>query len=184
MNRFLNIWGKLTLLCIGVAVILGVVYEVVSPRIEKHRKEILENLVKTWKKDAQLGKDYTIGAERFVQSNRFVRGYIPLRDKAGKEVIYVLRLIPGRYLSTYSVLAAYQTEGELLGFIIEKSLSPPVLTASLPSASLQQRIAETRGGDFKSNEIEAISGATFTFRTLVEALQEGSAFIKSRRREQ
>lgn len=184
MNRYLPIWGKITLLCLVSALSLGVVYWSVSYRIHKQEQQIIETLLKGWKADVRFGKNLTAGVERVVPSMRFVKSYIPLRSAEGKTELFLVRLFPGGYVSHYQVLAAYTKEGNLVGCIVEKEIVPTVSTYSKPSPVLLKVLEKGRWAyrvtgmePLKKEEIEAISGATFTFLTLVEALQEGSSFV-------
>jgi len=186
MNRYLPIWGRVTFLCLVSAFLLGVVHWGVSYQIHKQEKQIFESLLKGWKQDARLGKDLTLGAERVVTSMRFVKSYIPLRGSEGKTELVMVRLVPGVYVGHYQLLAAYTKEGKLVGYLVEREMVPTVSTYSKPSPELNKVFLEKGRWTYRPigidtlqrEEIETISGATFTFLSLLEALQEGSSFVK------
>lgn len=184
MNRYLPIWGKITLLCLVSALALGVVHGGVSFRIHKQKTQTFETLLKGWKADAKIGKNLTAGAERVVPSMRFVKSYIPLRSSEGKTELFLVRLFPGGYVSHYQLVAAYTKEGNLVGFMVEKEFVPTVSTCSKPSPALLKVLGKGRWTyratgmeTLQKEEIDAITGATFTFLSLAEALQEGASLV-------
>jgi len=189
MNRYLPIWGKITLLCLVSALSLGLVHWGVSFRIHKQETQTFETLLSGWKADAKIGKNLTVGAERVVPSMRFVKSCIPLRGIEGKTELFLVRLFPGGYVNHYQLLAAYTKEGKLIGCIVEKEIVHTVSTYSKPSSALLKVLVKGRWisrasgmetlqmESLQREEIDAISGATFTFLSLVEALQEGAFFV-------
>lgn len=186
MNQYLPIWSKVTFLCLVSALLLGVVNWSVSYKLQKQEKQVFESLLKGWKQDARLGKDLTLGVERSVTSMRFVKSYIPLRGHEGKTELFVVRLVMGGYVGHHMLFAAYTKEGTLVGCLVGRDVVPPVSTYSKPSPALQKVFLEKGRWTYRPNgtdtlqreEIEAIGGATFTFLSLLEALQEGSSFVK------
>ncbi len=186
MNRYLPIWGKVTFFCLVSALLLGVVNGGVSYQFHRREKQVLESLLKGWKQDVRLGKDITVGVERVVTSMRFVKSYIPIRGPEGKTEVFVVRLIPGGSIGHYQLLAAYTSEGKLVGYAVDREIVPLVSTHSKPSPASYRVFLEKGKWTYKPNgtgslqreELEAISGATFTFLSLIEALQEGASFVK------
>ena len=184
MDRYLPIWGKITFLCLVAALSLGLVRWGVSFQIHKQEKQTFETLLREWRADVRLGKNLTAGAERLVPSMRFVKSYIPLRSSEGKTELFLVRLYPGGYVSHYQLLAAYTKEGKLIGCMVEKEIVPTVSTSSKPSSALL-KVLQTGRWTYRATgmetlqkeEIEAISGVTFTFLSLAEALQEGASFV-------
>ncbi|MCX7788929.1 MAG: hypothetical protein N2442_14665 [Spirochaetes bacterium] len=98
----------------------------------------------------------------------------------------MVRIIPGGYVGHYQLLVAYTKEGKLVGYLVEREIVPTISTYSKPSPELYKIFLEkgrwtyrpTGIDTLQREEIEAISGATNTFLSLLEALQEGSSFVK------
>lgn len=186
MNRYLPIWGRVTFLCLVSTLLLGVVNWGVSYQLHKQEKQIFESLIKEWRQDARLEKDLTLGVERVVTSLKYVKSYIPLRGAEGKTELFIVRLCPGGYVPHYQLWAAFTKEGKLVGCTLEREIVPTISTYSKPSPALHKVILEKGRWKYRPagtemlqrEEIEAITGATFTFLSLTEALQEGSSFAK------
>ncbi|MDR2431874.1 MAG: FMN-binding protein [Candidatus Margulisbacteria bacterium] len=159
--------------CGAAGLFLASVYELVQPRKEAYQREVLQKSLRL----------LAPGADSFTPAQTAAgQNYHEACTAAGRLLGYVLETTASGYSSDLKILAGLNKDFELTGFkILEQAETPGLGTkAAGPefAAKLLGRRADTLALKKDGGEIDAITGATITSRSVVDALRRAAENLK------
>lgn len=177
MKQYLKVSGILFAICAVAAICLGFVNEVTAPQIAAIHKAQTEAAYQ------QIAPGLTIGEQR--DGDGAVVSYnIPL-TKDGQISGYILSLTGGGYGGSFTLVAAYNTDGSVMGAKMMGNSE----TAGLGKKSEESwymKMFEGLGGanplPKTKNDLanpDLVSGASITFGAVSKTLKAGSEFVRS-----
>jgi len=176
MTQYLKVAGILFAICAVAAICLGFINEVTAPQIAAINRAQTEAAYQ------QIAPGFTFGEER--EGEGVVSYNIPL-SKDGKIAGYILSLTGGGYGGSFTLVAAYNADGSVLGAKMMGNSE----TAGLGKKSEESwymKMFAGLGGDKplpnSKNDLEdpnLVSGASITFGGVTKALKAGSEYVRN-----
>ena len=172
--------GRFTLICVGAAIVLGLVNAFVAPVIKTRGERDFQMILKS------LHPEGTVGAAQKTDKTPFVRAYYPVRDRAGKVVSVIVELQGEGYGGSFILVAAYKINGELLSARMLNNNETAGMGKMAESADYMKIFVRTGAGkpvpsrkvQLKNEEVRAVSGATVTFIGISRSLERGAEFVR------
>ncbi len=180
MNHAAAAAGKLALICLVSALVLGVVHAWTAPVIAAGEDGALRRDI------ARMAGGGVVGRESAEGAAGAVRGFYVVKDKAGKTALYILRLAGSGYSGELPLLAAYKPDGEVRDAVLRDSGETPGLGKKAEDPAYMRRFVgggaarpiPTRKSMLGREDADAVSGSTVTFIGVGRALEEGSLFVR------
>lgn len=187
MNRYLPFWGRILGLLLVCALLLSLAHGAVQARVKTEQLKAQAHLLEKFKKEYLANKDVVSGLEQTVSGMKYVKRFLPLRNTEGNVEGALVHLFLRGYYGQFGMIAGYTKEGKLFGCSVTNSPVPLSGLFSFPSPSMVKMLVDRGKWGYSSKassvglekeDLEIISGATYTFTLLTDALQEGSRFVK------
>lgn len=182
MNQATVAGGKLALICLVSALVLGLVHALTAPvaaaGIAERRLQDL-----SW-----MAGSGAVDPESIEGVRGAVKSYYTVRNKQGDPELYILRLRGSGRGGELSLLASFKTDGEIVDVVLRDSQETPGLGKQAEDPQYMVRFigrggAEpipTRKAQLSRDELEGVSGSTLTFLGIARALEEGAQFVRQR----
>lgn len=183
--RLLLIGGKLAIICVVAAVVLGLVNAVTAPVIVENRARALAEGLNSIAAGSGIS-GAAVQEAREIDPEASVRTAYPVAA-AGETVAFVLQLVGDGYGGDMNMLAGYFPSGELFAARMMENQETPGLGKKAETAQYMEMFlgygADTSipvsKRDLPSNSADSITGATITFNGVARALAEGSDAAQS-----
>jgi electron transport complex protein RnfG len=180
MSSVAGTGGRFTLICVGAALVLGLVNALTAPVIKAREERNFQAVLKS------LVNEETIGAPQKADTVPAVRAFYPVRDKAGKTVSLIVDLQGEGYGGDFSIIAAYKRNGEILSARLLQNKETPGMGKKAESADYLKKFVgmgadkpvPVRKVQLKAEDAQAVTGATTTFIGIAKALETGSKFVQ------
>lgn len=186
LPRLVEIGGKLAIICIVAAVVLGLVNSVTAPVIVENRARALAAGL-TLVADQAGVPGVRVGEGSPISGSLVARDSYPITDGDGALAGYVLRVIGVGYGGDIEILAGYFPSGELFAAFLLDNDETPGLGKKAEKAEYMAKFIgfgadapiPTSKSALPADQADAITGATITFLGVSRALAAGSEIIKS-----
>jgi electron transport complex protein RnfG len=192
LPRFILIGGKLAIICIVAAVVLGLINAVTAPVIVANReKALLEGLTAIAAgadlAGPRVGEAVSATESEAVAASDEVQAIYPLVTSDGEVGGYVLQLVGTGYGGDMNILAGYYPTGELFAARLMENQETPGLGKKAEDPAYMNKFVGTGGdsrvptspSELSPDQADAITGATITFLGVARALEAGSEFVQS-----
>jgi Na+-translocating ferredoxin:NAD+ oxidoreductase RnfG subunit len=173
--------GRFTLICVGAALILGLINALIAPVIRARGERDFQGILRS------LVGDDIVGPSKRAENVPGVRLFYPVRDKAGKTVSVIVDLQGEGYGGEFTLVAVYKRNGEILSAKLLQNMETTGMGKKAESAEYMKKFARTgaekpvplRKAQLKPEDAQAVSGATMTFFGIARALERGSKFVQT-----
>ncbi len=192
LPRLVVIGGKLAIICIIAAVVLGLINAVTAPVIVANREKALLEGLNTIAAGAdvagpRIGEAITADDSEVVAASGEVQAVYPLVTGEGDVGGYVLQLIGTGYGGDMNILAGYYPDGEIFSARLMENQETPGLGKKAEDPAYMDKFVGTGGdrrvpasaSDLPPDQADAITGATITFLGVARALEAGVEFVTS-----
>lgn len=181
MKSIASIGGKLALICIVAASVLGLVNAFTAPRIAEVKEKQLQEALR------QVKGDLSAGAEVPVETHPVIKGFYPLSAADSKVAGYIMKMIAVGYGGDIELLASYTLNGEVRAVAIMDNLETPGLGKLAEKPDYMDKFIGKGDGlsipvtkqELPQDEADSVSGASITFMGIAQALLQGSEFTKT-----
>ncbi len=180
MNRAVADGGKLALICLVSALVLGVAHTLTAPTAAAAATEGLRRDLARMAGSGSVDRESTEGVSGAV------RGFHAVRDKGGRPTLYILRLAGSGYGGDLPLLAAYRTDGEILDVVLRDSRETPGMGKRAEGPGYMEgfigrgaaKPVPVRKAMLSRKALDAVTGSTITFIGIGRALEEGASFVR------
>ncbi len=170
--------GKLFLICVVAALILGIIDAITEPIIAERKVLELKKALNSLTGELQAAEGVT------VEEDPVVKAYYPVL-RAGKVESFILELNGSGYNGDMKILSRYKLNGEIISVKLMDNLETPGLGRKAETPEYMKKFigagssnpVPVRKNMLEQSEAVAITGATITFIGVAKALDEGSRFI-------
>jgi len=179
--RLVQVGGKLAIICVIAAVVLGLVNAVTAPVIVENRARALAlGLNAVAAGSGQPGA--TVGEATMIPELESVTAAYPVIGSDGQSIGWVLQIVGEGYGGDMNMLAGYFPSGELFAAKLMENQETPGLGKKAESPEYMEKFLNQGGAtripvsktDLEGNEADSITGATITFIGIARALSDGS----------
>lgn len=180
MTSIVSVGGKLALICVVAASVLGLVNAFTAPRIAEVKEKQLQDALRSVK------GEYSTGAEIVVENDRFVEGMYPLLRDDSIQAGYITKLRAVGYGGDIELLASFSNDGSIMAVAVMDNLETPGLGKQAERPEYMDKFIG-KGSDelipvskqqLSQQEADSVSGASITFMGIAQALVHGSNFVK------
>jgi Na+-translocating ferredoxin:NAD+ oxidoreductase subunit G len=181
MNAIATIGGRLALICVVAASVLGLVNAFTAPRIAEVKEKQLQEALR------QVKGDFSAGEEIPVENHTFVQGFYPLSAADSSIGGYIMKLNAVGYGGDIEMLASFTSNGEVLAVAVMDNLETPGLGKLAEKPAYMDKFVGKGDGlsipvtkqELPQEKADSISGASITFMGIAQALLQGSEFAKT-----
>ncbi len=183
MNQVLSVGGRLALICVVAALVLGLVNAVTEPAIAAAKERRLQEALDAVTAGKEVGEYREVSDTESGQVN----GYYPLNeDGAGGQVSgYVVKLTGVGYGGDMEILASYDPDGEISAVSLMDNQETPGLGKMAEKPEYMEKFIGTGDDEpipttkqqLSQKQADAITGATITFMGIAQALKAGEEFL-------
>lgn len=177
MKRYFRTALVLMLICAVAATVLALVNSVTAPKIKAFEDQKVIDALK------EISNGMDIGEKKVTDDE--ILYYYPL-TKNSEITGYILGLSGSGYGGEFSLVASYNTSGEILGAKLLSNSETPGLGKKAENSEYMDKFIGT--GDINSvptnknmlseTDAQAVSGASITFGGVSKALKLGSEYVK------
>jgi len=173
--------GKLAIICVVAAVVLGLVDAVTAPVIVENRaRRLAEGLNSIAEGSGQPGA--RVGEAMAFDATGSVAAAYPVISAGGETLGFVLQLVGEGYGGDMNLLAGYYPSGELFAARLLENLETPGLGKKAESPQYMGKFVgygadsdiPVSKSDLHPEEADSVTGATITFLGVSRALADGS----------
>ncbi|PKL12914.1 MAG: FMN-binding protein [Spirochaetae bacterium HGW-Spirochaetae-8] len=181
MRKFMKIGTTLALICAVAASTLALINGITAPAIAQYEQGIVVQAL------SEVSNGLSIGALTENTGEETVASYYRLTDQNGSVAGYILQLKATGYGGSMSVMASYDTFGEVLNAKLLANAETPGLGKKAENKEYMGKFIGTgskssvpvKKTELDKDAAESVGGATVTFSGIAKAISQGSAFIKT-----
>lgn len=180
MKQYLRVAFILFAICAVSSLALALINDITAPVIKINIQKETDEALSAVSAGLKLGIKHE-------SSENGINYYIDLLDENGNVKGYITELSGSGYGGAFTLVASYDTNGTLLDAkMMGNSETPGLGKKSEESWYIQ--MFKGKGGavplplkktDLKSEQADAVSGATVTFTGVTKSLSAGSSFVKT-----
>lgn len=181
MKAIASVGGKLALICIVAASVLGLVNAFTAPTIAKVKEKQLQEALR------RVKGDFSAGEEVAVEDHPVVRALYPLLAADSNAAGYIIKMNAAGYGGDIELLASFTLNGEVRAVAVMDNLETPGLGKLAEKPGYMDKfigkgdrlsIPVTKQ-ELPQKEADSVSGASLTFMGIAQALLQGSEFAKT-----